>query len=121
MQLLTVSNTVWIDVAMDFVKGFPKVGGKSVILTVVDRFSKSDRCITIGHPYSTVSAAKASFDTVIRLHGVPTCIVSNRDPVFTSALWQELFRLCDTTLQISSAFQPQTNGQSEVTKSIIIM
>jgi hypothetical protein len=47
---------------MDFIEGFPKVGGKSVILTVVDRFSKFAHFITLGHPYSATSVAKAFFE-----------------------------------------------------------
>jgi hypothetical protein len=72
---------------MDFVVGFPKVDGKSVILTVVDWFSKFAHFIPVDHPYSAVSVAKAFFDNIVRLHGFPASIVSDRDPVFTSHLW----------------------------------
>jgi hypothetical protein len=54
---------------MDFVEGFPKVGGKSVILTLVDRFSKYAHFIPLSHPYSASSVAKAFFDEIVRLHG----------------------------------------------------
>jgi hypothetical protein len=83
---------------MNFVVGFPKLGGKSVILTIVDRFSKFAHFIPVGHPYSTASVAKAFFDNIVRLHGFPASIVSDRDPVFTSHLWTELFRLSGTRL-----------------------
>ncbi|WVZ89762.1 hypothetical protein U9M48_036127 [Paspalum notatum var. saurae] len=72
------------DISMDFVEGLPKVGGKSVILTVVDRFSKYAHFIALAHPYSAESIAMAFFREVVRLHGVPTSVVSDRDPVFTS-------------------------------------
>jgi hypothetical protein len=49
---------------MDFVEGFPKVGGKSAILTVVDWFSKFAHFIPVDHPYSAVSVAKAFFDNI---------------------------------------------------------
>jgi hypothetical protein len=119
LQSLLVPSSVWTDIAMDFVKGFPKVGGKSVILTVVDRFSKFAHFIPLGHPYSAASVAKAFFDNIVRLHGFPASIVSDRDPVFTSHLWSELFHLSGTRLCTSSAFHPQTDGQSEVTNKII--
>jgi hypothetical protein len=106
---------------MDFVEGFPKAGGKSVILTVVDRFSKYAHFIHLGHPYSATTVAKAFFDQVVRLHGIPLFIVSDRDPVFTSSVWRELFRLFGTQLRMSSAFQPQTDGQSKVTNKVITM
>jgi hypothetical protein len=76
---------------MDFIEGFPKVGSKSVILTVVDRFSRFAHFIALGHPYTTASVAKAFFDNIVRLHGLPCSIVSDRDTVFTSTFWSELF------------------------------
>jgi hypothetical protein len=119
LQPLPVPRSVWIDIAMDFVEGFPKVGGKSVILTVVDRFSKFAHFIPLGHPSSASSVAKAFFDNIVHLHGFPASIVSDWDPVFTSHLWTELFRLSGTRLCTSSAFHPQTDGQSKVTNKII--
>jgi hypothetical protein len=106
---------------MDFMEGFPKVGGKSVILTVVDRFSKYAHFIPLSHPYPASSVAKAFFDSIVRLHGVPCSILSDRDPVFTSNFWLELFQLTGIKLLLSSAFHPQTDGQSEVTNHIIAM
>jgi hypothetical protein len=88
---------------MDFIEGFPKVGGKSVILTVVDRFSKFAHLILLSHPYLASSVAKAFFDNIVRLHGLPCSIVSDRDPVFplwgleiiVSSYWSEAaIKLC---------------------------
>jgi hypothetical protein len=106
---------------MDFIEGFPKVGGKSVILTVVDIFLKFAHFIRLTHPYSAVTVAKAFFDNIVRLHGMPCSIVSDRDSVFTSTFWKELFQLADVKLLLSSAFHPQTDGQSEVTNRTIVM
>jgi transposase InsO family protein len=121
LQPLPVPSEVWSDISMDFVEGFPKVGGKSVILTVVDRFSKFAHFIPLGHPYSAASVARAFFDDIVRLHGLPCSIVSDRDVVFTSNFWTELFRMAGVKLQMSSAFHPQTDGQSEVTNRVILM
>jgi hypothetical protein len=68
---------------MDFIEGFPKVGGKSIVLTMVDRFSKYGHFIALGHPYSAASVAKAFFDEIVKLHGLSCSIVSDRDTVFT--------------------------------------
>ena len=121
LQPLPVPLGIWSDIAMDFVVGFSKVGGKSVILTVVDRFSKYAHFIPLGHPYSANSVARAFFDEIVRLHGFPCSIVSDRDPLFTSSFWKELFRLAGVQLLLSSAFHPQTDGQSEVTNRTITM
>jgi hypothetical protein len=115
LQALSVPSLVWSDIAMDFVEGFPKVGGKSVILTVVDCFSKFTHFIPLGHPYPAMFVAKAFFDEIVHLHGFPCSIISDRDPVFTNSFWKELFRLAGVTLFLSSTFHPQTDGQSEVT------
>jgi hypothetical protein len=96
-------------------EGFPKVCGKSVILTVVNRFSK----YTPTSSSSAMTVAKAFFDSMIRLHGVPTSMVNDRDPIFTSTLWKELFRLIGTQLCTSSVFYPQKDGQSKVTNKLI--
>jgi hypothetical protein len=55
------------------------------------------------------------------IHGMSASIVSDQDPVFTSTMWKELFRLCDTSLRTSSVFRPQTDGQSEVTNHVIVV
>jgi len=106
---------------MDFVEALPKVNGKTVILTVVDQFSKAAHFIPLGHPYTATSVARALFSEVVRLHGIPASIVSDRDPVFTSEFWRELFRLAGVKLQMTSAFHPQSDGQSEATNKIIAM
>jgi hypothetical protein len=116
---LDVPISIWTNIIMDFVEGFPKVGGKCVILTIVDRLFKYTHFVPLGHPYSATSAAKAFFDQVVRLHGIPASIVSDRDPGITNKLWQELFKLSGTKLCLSSTFRPQTDDQSEVTNKII--
>jgi hypothetical protein len=121
LQPLEVPTTVGVDIAMDFVEGLPRVNGKSVILTVVDKFSKADHFLPLGHPYTTTLVVCLFFDNVVKLHGMPSSIVSDCDPVFTGHFWQELFRLAGVRLQLSSAFHPQSDGQWEATNKIITM
>jgi len=91
---------------MDFVEGLPKVHGKSVILKVVNRFSKYAHFIALSHPYTASSVARAFFDGTVRLHGFPTSIVSDRDPIFTSHMWHDLFKLAGVQLRFSITFHP---------------
>jgi len=106
---------------MDFIAALPRVNGKTVILTVVDRFSKFAHFIPLSHPYTAASVARVFFQEIVRLHGLPSSIVSDSDPVFTSAFWKELFSLSGVKLQFTSAFHPQADGQSEATNKIIAM
>ena len=121
LQPLDIPSVVWADIAMDFIEALPRVNGKTIILTVVDRFSKFAHFIPLGHLYTTASVAKAFFQDIVRLHGLPSSIVSDRDPVFTSSFWKELFNLAGVKLQFTSAFHPQSDGQSEATNKIIAM
>jgi hypothetical protein len=121
LQPLDVPSQVWADISMDFIEGLPKVHGKSVVLTVVDRFSKYAHFIALSHPYTTASVARAFFDGIVRLHGFPSSIVSDHDPVFTSNLWRDLFKCAGVKQRLSTAFHPQTDGQSEVVNKIIAM
>jgi hypothetical protein len=68
---LPVPMDVWSDISLDFIEALPRMRGKSVILTVVDRFSKYTHFIPLAHPYSTETVAQAFFSDIVRLHGMP--------------------------------------------------
>eukprot|EP00267_Zea_mays_P046571 XP_020398954.1 uncharacterized protein LOC109942005 [Zea mays] len=110
-----------ITLVLDFVEALPRVNGKMVILSVVDRFSKYCHFIPLAHSYTAETVAQAFFTDIVRLHGVPQSIVSDRDPVFTSTFWQELMRLMGTKLHMTSAFHPQSDGQTEAANRVIVM
>ncbi|WVZ84441.1 hypothetical protein U9M48_031473 [Paspalum notatum var. saurae] len=118
---LPVPSVVWADIGLDFVEALPRVHGKTVILSVVDRFSKYCHFIPLAHAYTAESVAQAFFTDIVRLHGVPRSMVSDRDPVFTSSFWRELMRLMGTKLHMSSAFHPQSDGQTEAANRVIVM
>lgn len=78
---------------MDFIVGLPKSKGYDALLVVIDRLSKYGHFILIKHPYSARSIAEVFTREVVRLHGIPISIVSDRDPTFLSNFWEELFKL----------------------------
>jgi hypothetical protein len=118
---LPVPTAVWTDIGLDFIEALPRVRGKSVILTVVDRFSKYYHFIPLAHPYTAESVVQVFFAEIVRLHGVPQSIVSDHDPVFTSFFWRELMRLIGAKLCMMSAFHPQSDGQTEAANKVIVM
>jgi putative transposase len=105
---------------MDFLTGFPSISGKDSLLVVVDRFSKRAHFIPVPVSISAESTAKVIIREVVRLHGVPESIVSDRDPRFTSDVWQSLWRSLGTNLLMSSSSHPQTDGITERTNRTLL-
>jgi hypothetical protein len=85
----------------------------------VDKFSKYAHFIKLKHPFSALQVAQSFMENVYKLHGMPTTIVSDRDKVFTSLLWKELFKLASTELCMSSAYHPQSDGQTKCVNQCI--
>lgn len=117
---LLVPMLVWTDLGLDFIEAFPLVGGKSVVLTTVDCFSKY-HFIPLAHPYSAESVAQAFFTEIVRLHGVARSVISDRDPMFTSIFWKELMCLTGTKLHMTSTFHLEADVHTEVANNVITM
>ena len=80
---------------------------------VIDKFSKFGHFIPLRHPFIAASVAQLYMDNVYKLHSMPKVLISDRDKVFTSSFWRNLFRLAETTTNTSSSYHPQTDGQTE--------
>lgn len=115
LQPLKTPEVVWNEITMDFITRLPKSKGFDAIFVVVDRLSKYAHFALLKHPYTAKSVADVFVREVVRLHGIPISIVSDRDPIFMSSFWQVLFELQGTKLYMSSAYHPETDGQTEVT------
>ncbi|KAK8935082.1 hypothetical protein KSP39_PZI013667 [Platanthera zijinensis] len=85
-----------------------------LILVVVDKLSKYGHVLALNHPYTGESVAALFVREIVRLHGIPRTIISDRDPTFVVKFWRELFRLQGTCLRFSTGNHPQTDGQTEV-------
>nr|XP_023872616.1 uncharacterized protein LOC111985197 [Quercus suber] len=114
LQPLPIPEKPWLDVSMDFVEGLPKSHLKFVVFVVVDRLTKYTHFMALSHPYTAAKVANLYLHFVFKLHGMPSTIVSDRDPVFTSLFWKELMKLQGVKLAMSSAYHPQSDGQIEV-------
>ena len=116
LQPIELPEWKWDQITMDFVVGLPRtVEGYDAIWVVVDRLTKTAHFIPIKVTFSVERLAEIYVASIVRLHGVPLSIISDRDARFTSQFWRCVQRTLGTQLKFSTAFHPQTDGQSERT------
>ena len=113
LQPLPIPHRPWSHIALDFVTGLPPSNHHTTILTIVDRFSKAVHFIPLTKLPSAAETAQLLVTHVIRLHGIPTDIVSDRGPQFISRFWKAFCTQLGTTVSLTSGFHPQSNGQTE--------
>ncbi|GJY35236.1 putative reverse transcriptase domain-containing protein [Tanacetum coccineum] len=109
-------NMKWENITMDFITKFPKTSsGQDTIWAIVDRLTKSAHFLPMKKTDSMEKLTRQYSKEVVSRHGVPVSIISDRDSKFTSHLWKALNEALGTQLDMSTAYHPQTNGQSERT------
>lgn len=114
LQSLPIPAQRWSTVSMDFIVQLPRTPrGFDAITVFVDKLTKQVHFVASKTKDTASDVARIFFDNIFRLHGMPTVIVSDRDTKFTSRFWQELHRLMDVKLAMSTAFHPQIDGQTE--------
>lgn len=117
---LAIPKNKWESVSMDFITNLPKTNtGKNMILTIVDRLTKMAHFVAMKGTATAEDVAKKFLKHIVRLHGMPTSIVSDRDSKFTSKFWTALLPMLGADLAMSTAFHPQTDGQSEAMNKLI--
>lgn len=113
LQPLPVPETAWQVISLDFIEGLPLSKSYNCILVVIDLLTKYGHFIPLKHPFTAAGVAQSFFHSVYRLHGLLGAIISDRDRIFTSQFWSELFKLPDVKLCRSTAYHPQSDGQTE--------
>lgn len=113
LQPLPIPQQIWEDIAMDFIVKLPPSQGFSTIFVIVDRLSKFSYFIPLKAECNSKVVAEAFIANIVKIHGFPKSIVSDRDRIFISSFWQLLFKAQGTTLSMSSSYHPQSDGQTE--------
>ena len=114
LQPLTIPSGKWEDISMDFIVGLPKTSkGYDSIWVIVDRLTKSAHFLPVKTIYRAQHYAELYISRILSLHGVPKTIISDRGTQFVARFWEHFHAALGTQLIRSSAYHPQTDGQTE--------
>ena len=106
-------------VSMDFIVDLPPSNIFDCICVIVNRFSKMAHFVPCKKTITNEDMTKLFIDNIYRYHGLPDDIVSDRGPQFVSKFWQSLFKILQVEIKLSSAFHPQTDGQTEWVNQVL--
>ena len=111
LQPLSVPDWKWDDISMDFITGLPTTPkGNDSIWVVVDRLTKSAHFLPVKNAFRPPQYAEKYIVEIVRLHGIPKTIVSDRGSQFTAHFWEHLHKGLGTSLVCSTAYHPHTDG-----------
>lgn len=113
LKPLDIPERRWSSISLDFVTGLPISNGCDAVLVVTDRLTKRGHFIATVKTIDAPGTAQLYFNEIVRLHGVPQSIVSDRDVRFVSSFWKKLHELFGSRLLFSTTNHPQTDGQTE--------
>jgi transposase InsO family protein len=120
LQSLPLPTWKWEDISMDFIVGLPRTAkGFDSIWVIIDRLTKIVHFLPVKVKYIVATYAELYIARILSLHEVPKTIVSYRGPQFVSKFWEELHKALGTKLLHSSAYHPQTSGQTERVNQIL--
>ncbi|GKD01709.1 putative reverse transcriptase domain-containing protein, partial [Tanacetum coccineum] len=116
LQQPEIPEWKWDKISMDLITKLPRSrSGHDMIWVIVDRLTKSAHFLAIHEGFSSEKLVRLYIDVIVAHHGVPVLIISDRDGRFTSHFWQTVHKALGTILDLSTAYHPQTDGQSECT------
>jgi hypothetical protein len=114
LQPLPIPSWKWEDISMDFIVGLPNTSQRhDSIWVIVDRLTKTAHFFPVHTTYNAKKYDEIYLDQIVRLHGVPKMIISDRGAQFIARFWEQLQNALGTKLIRSSAYHPQTDGQTE--------
>jgi len=119
LQPLEVQYAAWCSILTDFITKLRESQGKTQIIVVVDRFTKMAHFIGLHENATAHDVADTSFREVWKLYGLPTEIISNMDAQFSGELWESLCKMLGVKRGMSTAYHPQTDGQTERTNQVL--
>ena len=120
LQPLDIPSWKWEDISMDFIIGLPPTSkGYDSIWVIVDRLTKSAHFLPVKTHYSSHQYAEIYMARIVSLYGVPKTIISDRGSQFVARFWEQLHASLSTQLIRSSAYHPQTDGQTERINQIL--
>ena len=120
LQSIPTPDIKWGTVSMDLITQLPKTKtGHTAIVVFVDKLTKLAHFVACKTEINAPQLAQLFYDHVIKSHGVPNTIISDRDARFTSRFWRELWQRLDTKLAMSTSYHPQSDGQTERTNRIL--
>jgi hypothetical protein len=120
LQSLPIPTCKWEDISLDFIVGLPRTTkGFDSIWVIIDRLTKISHFLPVKTKYPVVAYAELYIANILSLHGIPKTIISDCGPQFVSKYWSELHKFLGTMLLHSSAYHPQTSGQTERVNQIL--
>jgi hypothetical protein len=121
LQPLPIAKGHWQRISIDFITDLPTSrNGNDCIVTFVDHMTKRAHWRACNKTIDTPAFARMFIDDIVRLHGVPQEVVSDRDVGFTADYWREVVRILQTKLPITTAFHPETDGLSENSNKMVV-
>jgi hypothetical protein len=119
-QALHIPLTQWHSISMDLITQLPPTkNGNSCIVVVVDGLTKMIHVVPTGPNYSAAILADILLQNVFILHGMPSTFIRDRDSKLNITFWKVLLNTCNTKVNLSTSYHPQTDGQTEVVNKSI--